>query len=396
MAEREANPGLGFSIRHAWIVDPDGELPDHEIRVSGSTITWVGPDDGRPVSDGSHDAEGKRVLPGFIDLHAHGAVGADFRTGTVADHRRIADFHRGLGTTTMLASLSSAPPSDLLRAVSTLAETVADDMSPIAGIHLEGPFISQHHRGAHNPAAVRSGSVDELTALWAASGESLRMITFAPEAAGARRVVDFANANGVLLALGHTGATFDQAASAFDDGVRHVTHALNGMRQMDRRDPGPLPAAVDDGRVTVEIIPDGRHVHPAMMRLLLAALGGDRVVLVSDSSAATGLRDGAHHLAGRDLEVKEGVVTLSGTGTIAGSAISMAHAMRNAASFLGVDLPTVTRMTSLNPARLLGLDHRKGRVQAGFDADLVMLDAELSTASTYLSGAHHRAGSRLE
>lgn len=376
-------------LRHAIAVDSSGWRRDYEIAVDNGRIVDLRPDRGRPLHSGEHDLSGRIVIPGLVDLHVHGALGADFRYATPSDFERIIDYHRRHGTTTMLATLASLSAPDLLRALGQAAQAISGAVlrPTVIGVHLEGPFISTAFRGAHPERSLRPATRAELGNLASAASGTIRLVTFAPEIEGADELLAFAQRHEVVAALGHTAATFEQAALAVDLGVRHVTHSFNAMYGIGKRAPGPLAAALDDERVTLEIVADGYHVHPSVLRLLYRAAGKSRLVLVTDASACAGLADGTYSLGGRRLTIARGMVTLAGTGTIAGSSLTMIDAVRNAIRFLGIGLDVAVTMASSNPARVLGLDHRKGRIAIGYDADLVVLDPELAPLGTMIRGA---------
>jgi N-acetylglucosamine-6-phosphate deacetylase len=374
------------ALRHAQLPGTEPSGLGVRIGIRGRTISEVVPDDDSAVGTDELDATGLWVLPGFIDIHVHGALGLDFREGDPTANQRIASYHRANGTTTMLASVASLPPDRLKSAVSALAPLATDPTSPVQGVHLEGPFLANRFRGAHDPEVLREATEVELELLWRASAGTLRMITFAPELAHAATIVAFAEKHGIVAAIGHSAADYDQSLAAIAAGASHVTHTFNAMSQIDRRLPGPIPAALDSRTATLEIIPDGLHVHPAVVRMLLAAAGEDRVLGITDAVAATGLGDGSHSTASGPVDVRDGLVFLSGTETIAGSTLTMAAAFRNCVEMLSLTRESATWVTSRNAARLLGMDDRKGSVAARHDADLVVFDEECRLIQVIANG----------
>jgi N-acetylglucosamine-6-phosphate deacetylase len=285
----------------------------------------------------------------------------------------------------MIASLVTAYPDELLRQVGVLAELVQDTL--VAGIHLEGPWLSEHRCGAHELAALRDPDPAELDRVLAAGHGTIRMVTLAPERAGGmaavRRVVDA----GAVAAVGHTDATYEQARAAIDAGASVGTHLFNAMRPVHHREPGPVIALLEDPRVTVEMITDGVHLHPALYREVTAGVGPERVALVTDAMAAAGMADGAYRLGSLSVDVRDGIARVAGTDTIAGSTATMDRVFRFAVVNSGLPredaLPVAVRQSSINPARVLGLPDPT--LAAGAAADLVVLDDALT-----VTGVLHR------
>ncbi|GAB95535.1 N-acetylglucosamine-6-phosphate deacetylase [Kineosphaera limosa] len=366
--------------------------------VTGEQILapgWLEVRDGRVVAVGAGDPPrpadralgAVTVVPGFVDMHVHGGGGGAFPAADAAATAAAVDFHRRHGTTAMLASLVSASPPDLLAQVEAVAEQVRAGL--VAGIHLEGPWISAHRCGAHEPTALRAPDPAELDRVLAAGGGTIAMVTLAPELPGGleavRRVVDA----GAIAAVGHTDATYEQTREAIGAGARVATHLFNAMRPVHHRDPGPVVALMEDPRVTLELITDGQHLHPALYRDVCGRAGSDRVVLVTDAMEAAGMADGAYSLGGLDVTVADGVARLTGTTTIAGSTATMDHQFRQAlaASELPPDeaLLAVTRQTSVLPAAAIGLP--PVALAAGGPADLVVLDEQWGVTDVMKAGS---------
>jgi N-acetylglucosamine-6-phosphate deacetylase len=366
--------------------------------VSGEQVLepgWVEVDGGRVVRLGGGPAPAPAdvdlgeatVVPGFVDTHVHGGGGGAFSSATPEATGSAVELHRRHGTTTMVASLVSAGREDLLHQVDVLAGQVEDGV--LAGVHLEGPWLSPRRRGAHEPSALRTPDPAEVDALLAAGRGSVRMVTLAPELAGGteaiRRLVDA----GVVAAVGHTDATYDQARAAVDAGATVATHLFNAMRAVHHREPGPVLALVEDERVTLEMITDGTHLHPALYRDVSRTVGPDRVSLVTDAMAAAGMPDGGYRLGALAVEVVDGVARLAGQDTIAGSTATMDRLFRSAVAESGTDedaaLLAAVRQTSVVPARALGL--APGGLVTGGAADLVVLDADLAVSRVMHRGS---------
>ena len=362
-------------LRPGWI-----EIADGRIRALGQ---------GTPPADRPVDQHlgAVTVVPGFVDMHVHGGGGGAFPEATVAATKAAVELHRRHGTTTMIASLVTAHPDELLRQVEVLAEHAHDGL--VAGLHLEGPWLSGRRCGAHEPSALRDPDPAELDRVLTAGRGAIRMVTLAPEREGGpvaiRRIVDA----GAVAAIGHTDASYEQAKAAIDAGATVGTHLFNAMRPVHHREPGPVIALLEDPRVTVEMITDGVHLHPALYRDVTANVGPDRVALVTDAMAAAGMADGAYRLGALEVDVQDGVARVAGTDTIAGSTATMDHVFRFAVTHSGrpVDeaVTTAVRQSSINPARALGLPDPT--LAPGAVADLVVMDADLKVTGVLNRGA---------
>jgi N-acetylglucosamine-6-phosphate deacetylase len=358
------------------VVTPEGVISDGLVRVTGERITEV-----RPA--GRSRAGARRapwVLPGFVDIHVHGGGGATFTTGDPDQARAAAAFHARHGTTTMLASLISAPVERLHLAVEGLRPLVEQDR--LAGIHLEGPYLSPVRRGAHDPAHLRDPDPAELNDLLDLGG--VRMVTIAPERSGALDAIRRLRDRGVVAAVGHTDATYEQTLAAIRAGASVATHLGNAMRPVHQRDPGPIVALLDAEDVVCEQVADGVHLHEGMLRHVVRVAGPRRVALVTDAMAAAGMPDGAYELGGRTVTVTDGVARTA-DGAIAGSTGTMAAAVRRAVHS-GIDIVDAALMAATTPACVLGLDDEVGAVAAGRRADLVLLDEELNVLEVLRAG----------
>ena len=353
------------------------------IEVSGGTITAIGA--GAPQRPADRDLGAATVVPGFVDTHVHGGGGASFSGGPDATAAAVA-LHRRHGTTTVVASLVTESPADLLRQVTALVPQVHAGL--IAGIHLEGPWLAVERCGAHDPALLRDPDPAELRQVLAAGDGTIRMVTLAPERTGAlQAIAGLVDAN-VVAAVGHTEATYSQTRAAVDAGATVATHLFNAMRPIHHREPGPVIALLEDPRVTVEVIADGVHVDPALYRHVTRSAGDGRVALVTDAMAAAGMSDGAYTIGPLAVDVTGGVAHLAGTHTIAGSTATMDRLFRFAIDNGGLSrdeaLLLAVRQSSVNPARALGLPDPT--LTAGAAADLVVLDANLDVQNVLCRG----------
>jgi N-acetylglucosamine-6-phosphate deacetylase len=326
------------------------------------------------------------LVPGFVDIHVHGGGGAWYTNGRRADVARAASFHLRHGTTTTLASLVTASPEDLLAAVRGLAEATRTGV--IAGIHIEGPWLSQQRCGAHDPALLRNPDLAEIDALLAAGDGAIRMVTLAPELPGGAAAISRFLDAGTVVAVGHTDATYEQTRQAIAAGATVGTHVFNAMRPLHHREPGPTLALLRDPKVTLELIADGLHVHPALVHAVIEAAGADRVALVTDATAAAGCADGSFRLGTRQIDVVSGVARVHATSTLAGSTATMDHLFRTVAGLASdpdEGLSAAVAMTSTTPARLLGLEH-VGTLRIGLDANLVVLSHDWQVSAVMVNG----------
>jgi N-acetylglucosamine-6-phosphate deacetylase len=354
------------------------------IEVADGVIAAVG--EGGAAGPGDRDLGAVTVVPGFVDTHVHGGAGADFFSGARSDTAAAVGWHRRHGTTTLVASLVTAAPSDLLAQVRALAQDV--DTGVIDGIHLEGPWLAARRCGAHRPSLLRDPDPVEIGELLDAGRGAVRMVTLAPERDGAIGAVRQLVEAGVAVAVGHTDATYAQTRAAIEAGASVGTHLFNAMRPIDRREPGPVVALLEDARVTVEVITDGVHIEPAIYRHVVRSAGAERVSLITDAMAATGMADGVYRLGPIEVDVVDGVARVAGTDTIAGSTATMDRVFAYAVAHSGLAgdeaLLAAVRQASLNPARALGLPS-EGLVP-GAAADLVVLDSDLTVTGVLRRG----------
>jgi N-acetylglucosamine-6-phosphate deacetylase len=373
-------------------IDVRGAEPDTWVLLDDALIVAAGtgepPTDGVPV-DAVVDAGGARLVPGFLDLHCHGGGGSGFEDGADAIRSALA-VHRAHGTTRSLVSLVAAPLPELLRNLAVVAELVRADPL-LLGTHLEGPFLAPERRGAHAADALTRPDPGAVAALLDSAAGTLRQVTIAPELPGALEAIDAFLAAGCAVAVGHTDADAATVAAAFDRGAGLLTHAFNAMPGIGARSPGPVGAAIADDRITIELILDGRHVDPLVAQLLFSAAAG-RVALITDAMAAAGAGNGDYRLGGSPIEVRDGVATVRGTGTLAGSTLTQDAALRRAVLGLGVDPADAVAAVTATPARALGLDDRFGLLSEGYAADVVLLDGDWRVQRVWAAGQEVPSG----
>ncbi|HBF85913.1 MAG TPA: N-acetylglucosamine-6-phosphate deacetylase [Streptomyces sp.] len=355
----------------ARVVLPTGTVENGRVIVEGTRIAGSTPDGARTV-----DLSGHWVVPGFVDMHNHGGGGASFATGTAEDVLTGVRTHRAHGSTTVVASTVTGDMDFLARQAGLLSELV--EQGELAGVHFEGPFISPCRKGAHSEALLRDPDPAEVRKLIEAARGTAKMVTLATELPGGIESVRLLAEHGVIAAVGHTDATYEQTVEAIDAGATVATHLYNAMPVLGHRAPGPIAALLEDERVTVELINDGTHLHPAALELAYHHAGADRVALITDAMDAAGAADGRYLLGPLDVEVKDGVARLVEGGSIAGSTLTLDTAFRRAVKVDRIPVEDVVRSISANPARLLGLDDRVGSLEPGKDADLVVLDEDFT------------------
>lgn len=377
------------AITGATAVLADREVPDALVLIEGARLAYVGPRDGASVPAGAREVDGRGmyVLPGLIDTHVHGTFGDDVMTDGPEGIRRISARFPRFGTTAWLPSTISARHGDLLSAIRACvdAQRAPGEGAEIVGVHVEGPYINLKRKGAQPAEGVRDPDMGEVRELLQAAEGQIRVMTLAPELPGALDLIRYLVEHGIVASLGHTDATYEQALAGIAAGATHATHLFNAMRPIHHRDPGVIAACLNEPEILAEVIPDGVHLDPQIVRLAIRTKGPDRTALITDAFSATGLPDGIHTLGPHRVIVQGNLCTLE-DGTIAGSIITMDGAVRNAMRFAGSTLVEAVRMASLIPARVAGCANRKGSLETGKDADVALFDGELRCVATWANG----------
>src|SRR5262249_113530 len=333
---------------------------------------------------------GRIAIPGFIDVHIHGAGGHDVMEGTAEALASVTRTVARHGTTSMVATTVTANPDDTIRSIEGIAKYIGgedeggDARAEVLGLHFEGPFINPVRRGVHPTEWLKLPSSELLDKFVRAADGKAQILTIAPELLGAAPCIDAARQAGMVVAMGHTDATYEQARAAIARGARHEVHVYNAMRPFSHRDSGVIGAVLTSPEVSAELIADGVHVDEAAMRLLLQAKGAGGVVLISDGISATGMPDGKYMLGQFEVTVSGGVCR-NVEGKLAGSTLTLDRALRNIVG-LGASLGDAVRMLTANPASLLGLEFKKGALRAGADADIVLLDESLRISQVFVRG----------
>lgn len=375
-------------IHSARLISAGTTTENAWLAFAGNRVLAVGTETGWKalVAAGTQitDAAGRWLTPGFVDIHCHGAGGSSFDDGVDGIATGLA-VHRAHGTTRSVISLVTNTQSNLTQSLSAIAGLAASDPLVI-GSHLEGPFLDITYKGAHNENLLRSADAAELDAMLEAANGTLTQITLAPELPGATTAITRLVDAGVAVAVGHTAADYEQSLAAFGAGASILTHAFNGMRGIHHRAPGPVAAATHSGGVTLEVINDGTHVHPEVVRIAFAS-APNRVALITDAMAATGSADGDYMLGALAVNVLDGVARLVDGGSIAGSTLTLDDAVRRAVREVGISVGQAIDAVTTVPARAIGRGHDLGLLVAGYAADAVLLDDDFSVLAVWAEGA---------
>lgn len=366
-------------------------LPD---RIVPSATVWIR--DGKieriestlPSAAGEQyeriDGRGQWLMPGMIDVHIHGANGFDMMDGTETSIQAVSRACAATGSTSFLATSVSSAIEDLLNMIRSVKRVVGqEEGAKIAGIHLEGPYLNPKRKGMQNEQYLRHPDIGEMKEIFREAGSLIKMITIAPELPGGMELISFLKKREVVIAVAHSDATYEEAKLAFTAGASHVTHCFNGMRPIHHRDPGLITAAFEEQHVSLQAIVDQVHLHPAIIRLMHRLKGAEGMVLITDALQAMGMGDGNYIFGGHQVTVSEGVARLE-DGTLASSTVTMNEALRLTVD-TGISLTDAVQMASTTPANILGL-RSKGKIEPGYDADLVLLDEQFQVVWTMIDG----------
>jgi N-acetylglucosamine-6-phosphate deacetylase len=362
------------------------EVVEGQVVVEQGVITEVV--EGDPVYTATDDYGHALITPGLIDVHVHGIAGADVMDGTSASIDRMAERFARHGVTGFLPTTVSQSLDLTLAAIdSILASMRAPDegRAAILGIHLEGPFLNRAFKGMQHEDFLLAPSTEIARRLMDAAAGQVRRFSLAPELPGAESVIDLCVEAGIAVSIAHTGATYEGAVDAIQRGARHVTHCFNAMTGLHHREPGVAGAALTEPALIAELVADGIHVHPAVMRLLVQAKGRDGVMLVTDSMSAADMPDGAYRFGGHEVQVRNGIARLT-DGTLASSTLTMDGAVRTMISACGISLTDAIYMGATTPAAAIGYGNTKGRIAPGYDADLAVFTSSLHPQATWVGG----------
>jgi N-acetylglucosamine-6-phosphate deacetylase len=379
-----------ITLKNANVVTPDGVVSKGIIDVENGRIKQIRKESDSKFDDkNAIDLKGKYVFPGFIDLHVHGGGGGSFNSVDPVDHEKARSYHLQHGTTSMLTTTSTTEFEFLEKVLTSLSVSAKMPIkgSRVLGIHTEGPFISPKRNGAHHIPLILEGSNELMDRLISASNNLVSMVTVAPEIKGGLDLIKHLISKNIVASLGHSEATFEEATKGIELGATSTTHTFNAMSPLQHREPGMVGAVLDADDIFCEAILDGIHIHPVAFRVLLARKGIDKVNLVTDSTSYAGEGDGKFSRPdGRTLIKDGGRIVIEGSNTLAGSSLNMNMALKNCLKFSTVDLSDLSKLTSLNAAKIIGCENDLGSIEIGKIADLVVLDANFDTQAVMMEG----------
>lgn len=365
----------------------DGSFQEKTIGVEGGCIRILPKDAALESEAKVYDAEGKKVVPGFLDIHTHGAVGVDVNAATAEELGKIGHFMATQGTTAWLCSVLTDTKEQTLWCIDEFKKhkKMENDGADLLGIHLEGPFLAKEFKGAMPEHLLRDADVELLKEYQEAAEGNIRYLTVSPEIDGIVDAIPAVRDLGIVVAIGHSGADYDTSMKAIENGAASCTHIFNAMKLLHQHFPAIMGAAMESD-IYCEAICDGRHLHPGVVRLLIKTKGLDRVVAITDSIMAAGLPDGNYKLGVNDVVVVDGDAKLASNGVRAGSTLTTGQALKNIMKFTGRPIEEVLQLLTVNPAKLIGVFDKKGSIADGKDADLVILDDENNVTDTFVRG----------
>lgn len=383
-----------FQIIHGRVVTPTHVIENGTVQVQDQVITYVGSTANAPLwqNQKTYDAKCGLVVPGFIDIHVHGGMGADFMDSDPQVLDTITTFHASQGTTAILATTMTAPHADIDQVLEQVYDYMQKGQMPgaqLEGLHLEGPFISPKWPGAQNPEHIVLPNIDWLEQWENDYPGLIKQLTLAPEQEGALPLIAWLRQHGITAAAGHTDASYEQVMEAVEVGLNHAVHTFNAMTPLHHRKPGVAGAVLSTPAIHAEIIADGIHVHPAAVALLAQLKQEHNLILITDAMSAAGLGDGEYMLGDQPVKVINGVATLpDDSGTLAGSRLTMIEGFRFLIEQAGLSILQASAAASGNPARELGLYEQTGSLEIGKRADILVLDPEMELQHIFIKGIH--------
>lgn len=367
-------------IKNAMVFQEDGSFNKQDIYIKKDRIVDAFSEEGEEVID----AEGKYAIPGLTDVHFHGSVGYDFCDGSMEAIAAIAEFQAKNGTTNICPATMTLGDDALSNIFTMAANYHSDQGASFVGIHMEGPYISCAKKGAQNPEFIRKPEINHFNKMQALSGGQIKIVSIAPEEEGALDFIEEAHKQGIVLSIAHTTADYDTSMKAMEKGASHVTHLWNAMPPFTHRAPGVIGAAFDTKKCTVELICDGVHIEPSVVRATYQLFGDDRVILVSDSMMACGMEDGQYSLGGQAVTVVGNKATLI-DGTIAGSVTNLYKCMQTAVKY-GIPFGSAVKSAAVNPAKKIGIYDNYGSIDTGKFANILLVDDNYDLDQVVLRG----------
>lgn len=377
---------------NAKVYTPEGVIDGGSVFVKDGRIEAISTKsfNGRAENvDQLINLNGQSLVPGFIDVHVHGGGGYDAMRGCVEDIDGMSLFHAQHGTTSFLPTTLTADPLSIEKAIDSIVKTSENGTrgAEVLGVHLEGPFINEKRSGAQNLLYIREPSIEELDRYCEIAKGNIRLMTLAPEQPGAIEFIRHAFHKGVTISIGHSDATYHIVKQAIEAGANHITHLFNGMRPLHHREPGVAGTALMSDELAVELICDGFHIHPDLINYVFRTKSLEKIILITDAVSAAGQPNGDNYeLGGLPCYMKDGQVRLKESNDLAGSCLTMIEALRNALAFTGRPLQEILPTLTINPARQIGVSGRKGSIEIGKDADLIVLDDNIKLQATYVKG----------
>ena len=376
-------------IRNALVYGEDKTFSRLDIRIEEDVFTEICPSLAPSENESVLDADGLYAIPGLIDIHFHGCMGHDFCDGTVEAIDAITRYEASCGVTSVCPATMTVSPESLVQvmdAARTYNESLArPGQASLVGINMEGPFISEAKKGAQAAEHIRLCDEALFCSLQERSGGLIKLVDIAPENEGAMEFIDALH-DKVTISLAHTTADYQTAKEAYDRGARHATHLYNAMPPFTHRAPGVVGAAFDSPHCRAELICDGVHIHPSVVRATFKLFGDDRMILISDSMRAAGMEDGQYTLGGQDVAVKGKYATLVSDGALAGSVTNLMDCMRTAVKEMQIPLESAIACATMNPAKAIGIYDRYGSISTGKIANLVLLDQDLNLRQVIIHG----------
>lgn len=381
-----------FQIIHGRVVTPTHIIENGTVQVQDQMITYVGSTANAPIwqHQTTYDAQGGLVIPGFIDIHVHGGMGADFMDADPQVLDTITTFHASQGTTAILATTMTAPHADIDHVLEQVYNYMHHGQMPgaqVEGVHLEGPFISPKWPGAQNPEHIVLPNIEWLEQWEARYPGLIKQLTLAPEREGALDLISWLSEHGITAAAGHTDASYEEVMAAVEMGLNHAVHTFNAMTPLHHRKPGVAGAVLSTPAIHAEVIADGIHVHPAAVALLAQLKQAHNLILITDAMSAAGLGDGQYMLGDQPVNVINGIATLpDDSGTLAGSRLTMIEGFRFLIQQAGLSIMQASAAASGNPARELGLYEQTGSLDIGKRADILVLNPEMELQHIFIKG----------
>jgi len=381
-------------LLYGRLVTPAGICEDGVLAIHGERIAYAGIASELPeelkqaATEVIHQPDGY-ILPGFVDIHVHGGNGEDFMDASKEVLDKITSFHSSQGTTTMLATTMTAPKAAIDHVLREVDDYRKQGMpyTKLAGVHLEGPFISPKWPGAQNPEHIVHANIDWLEEWVSTYPELVRQVTLAPEREGALKAISWLKDHGIVAALGHTDATYEEVETAVEAGLSHGVHTFNAMTGLHHRKPGVVGAMLGDDRLSCEIIADGIHVHPAAMQILARMKPRENLILITDAMSATGMPDGEYTLGDLPVVVEDGIATLKDNrDSLAGSTLTMIRGFQMLVQKVGLSIEQASEAASTNPARKIGISDCTGSLESGKLADVLLLSNDLELQGVWIQG----------